>query len=403
MTQRFRILLWIARRRDGQSSPKISNYFARRLSHKKSSLMVAVLRWREEKALLEYRRRFTALAEFGRQTGVQLPARRPAANERQPEPKKQMLPYDAGRPRRDAQHPRRKGGRDFRHYVGAARALAYVIALRIYKAAPVSEIGRRELIAIATGCAIALCAAALYPTLTGIRVGTGGAGNTDRAQDAKTSYDRLLPDNPNPASPISVMSAVKSEQAPSQGSEAESAPDIGKKSEAAFLAPRSSLPDRPTVVRSERYLSDGRPIDAPAAVVPSVVRLNPEQQPPSLAVAKPESSPPDEGGETMPAPANPLPQQASIEAQTQDLPGYYIQVKSDQNFDAAQSELNAIREKHSGILGDASLVIRSADLKEKGMWFRVLGGPIETREGAESLCRKLKRGGLAGCIVQRRD
>ena len=60
-------------------------------------------------------------------------------------------------------------------------------------------------------------------------------------------------------------------------------------------------------------------------------------------------------------------------------------------------------EKYKAVLGDVPMITRSADLKEKGIWFRVLAGPVKSRDEADSLCKKLKSAGLQACIVQKFD
>ena len=81
--------------------------------------------------------------------------------------------------------------------------------------------------------------------------------------------------------------------------------------------------------------------------------------------------------------------------------GYFAQVKSDRDQNVAVAELAIVVEKYKAVLREVPLITRSVDLKEKGVWFRVLAGPVKSRDQAASLCMKLKSAGLQDCIVQK--
>ena len=161
----------------------------------------------------------------------------------------------------------------------------------------------------------------------------------------------------------------------------------------------------PTVVRSERYLPDGTRIDngkqAGASAATSsgsgearATVLAAAEPPPALVVDTIQHS------ESVAPAAPPVP--ADSPAQTL-AGGFFAQVKSDQNQKAAEVELAAVAEKYRGVLGQVPLVTRQADLKDRGIWFRVLAGPVKSHDEADSLCRRLKGAGMQACIVQKID
>jgi cell division protein FtsN len=83
--------------------------------------------------------------------------------------------------------------------------------------------------------------------------------------------------------------------------------------------------------------------------------------------------------------------------------GYFVQVKSDQNRTAAEAELALVAEKYKDALGQIPLSTREADLKDRGIWYRVLAGPVKSHDDADSLCKRLKGAGVQACIVQKFD
>jgi hypothetical protein len=397
--RRIRVLLLLAQGRRGQSLPEVWNYFTRKWSRKKPSLVVAVGKRRSGNALLEYQRRFEAPDDPRLQPGPKLIAHQPASAEQTLQPKARAS-GEREKPDRRARTSRREGGGEFRK----ARTRAPGITVRLFKALRGSGIGGREALAIASGCAIVIGGASLYLPLTTATEQSRSVDKAIQSSGAKLSYDRLLPDRSNLAVASATLTAAAPEHRARLAGGPEDPPSILPKQQAPAVQSQPVLPDRPTVVRSERYLPDGTRVGAEAGVVPSVVRLGPEQaRPPFLAAAQPVVSAPARNEEVKPAPSDYLPPQAARDFQSKDVPGYYIQVKSDQDSGAAQSELKAIEEKFSAILGDASLSIRSVDLKDKGTWFRVLAGPLKTREIAENLCLKMKRAGHPGCLVHRLD
>jgi hypothetical protein len=95
--------------------------------------------------------------------------------------------------------------------------------------------------------------------------------------------------------------------------------------------------------------------------------------------------------------------QAAVEPAPSLHSGYFAQVKADQDQKAAEAELAEIVENYKAVLGEVPITTRSVDLKEKGVWFRSLAGPVKSRDEAANLCRNLKSAGLQACIVQKFD
>jgi hypothetical protein len=268
-------------------------------------------------------------------------------------------------------------------------------------------------IAVIAGCSIALGGAYFYRTM---RDGGNDSFRIDHAgqpldRDAektegspsgkKLTYARLTPDGPVPESP-----------AVPEGTQAGNVPASRQ-----TAAAGSQAANKPTMLRSETYLPDGTRIDAARpAPIPSIVRLGAgKPRAPFLAAAQPpEAAAVPAAAETRSTPAagpveaNAAPSLPPVQVQAgEPAPsletGYFAQLKADQDQKAAEAELAAISEKYKAVLGEVPLKTRTADLKEKGVWIRVLAGPLKSRDDAANLCKKLKNAGIEACIVQKLD
>jgi len=118
----------------------------------------------------------------------------------------------------------------------------------------------------------------------------------------------------------------------------------------------------------------------------------PETGQPGTAVAK--SAPPAE-------PSPPVQTGSSAAAPSAD--SYFVQIKSERDEKAVKVDLKAASDTYKSVLNTVPLLTKSADLGEKGMWFRLLAGPVSSRDEATELCSKLKRAGLPACIVYKSE
>ena len=49
-----------------------------------------------------------------------------------------------------------------------------------------------------------------------------------------------------------------------------------------------------------------------------------------------------------------------------------------------------MQKTHPDMLGDMKLTVQRADLKDKGVYFRIQAGPLPDRTTAEDVCSELK-------------
>jgi hypothetical protein len=400
-------------------------FFARMLGRQKPSLMVAIGRRRKGNALEEYLRRFEPSAgqDLRKPPLLQGPdrAKQPQRSEAASPPLQFDIRSSYRQDVRSEDTTRGKGGPG--HFPGAAWALLHLAMLRSYHGLSGIKLRGNGLAVVMAGCAIALGGTYLYRTANTNRDGSIraiGAGqpfdkDTGKAEGnptgKKLSYARLTPEGQVTAPPAapsfqagppklpSASAENRADEPLSEGAQSASTPAISQTA----AAERQAASQR-TIVRSETYLPDGTRIDAGRpAPVQSIVRLGAGRvRPPFLAAAQPRET----TAETAATEANSTPAAAQVQA-AEPAPsletGYFAQVKADQDQKAAEAELAAIVEKYKVALGDVPLKTRSVDLKEKGVWIRVLAGPLKSRDEAANLCKKLKSAGIEGCIIQKFD
>jgi cell division septation protein DedD len=80
--------------------------------------------------------------------------------------------------------------------------------------------------------------------------------------------------------------------------------------------------------------------------------------------------------------------------------GYFLQLASLRSEDGAKREWSQIKKKHGGLLGALSMKVERADLGSRGIFYRLLTGPLPNEATAKDLCRQLKDAGQA-CLVKR--
>jgi cell division septation protein DedD len=349
-----------------------SSVFAGKLRPQKPSLMIAIGKRRREDALEEYRRRFDSTAGQGnpeKQLAVHA-LRQLQLREKAKLPEVDIRDQRDWRLRAIVSSGGSSSQPSGRNWVFLVLAL-----LRSYHA--LASIRARALISVMMACAIALGAAHGYRMIM--------ASNNDSSGTIVT-----VQPSQEPAGPPHGGKLYSDRLMAPDGDEASIPPaQLG----AAALQDK----DQPTAVHSESYVPDvTRTETVRPAAVPSIVSFLEAAKPPE-AIA---------GGEALPA-NNAHVEEPAVRPATEPTPssesGYFVQFKADQDQKAAETALAGFLDRYKSVLGDTPLITRLADLKEKGIWFRVMAGPIKSRDEAAGLCKKLKSAGLQACIVQRFD
>jgi len=81
---------------------------------------------------------------------------------------------------------------------------------------------------------------------------------------------------------------------------------------------------------------------------------------------------------------------------------YFVQVASLRDSQAARREWRRIRDSNRAALGAENVYFEKANIKGRGIFYRILVGPVRDRETAVVLCSLLKRNGQT-CVTTRRN
>lgn len=79
---------------------------------------------------------------------------------------------------------------------------------------------------------------------------------------------------------------------------------------------------------------------------------------------------------------------------------FRVQLGAVRDEPAARAEWNRLKQRHGDVLGNLELDVERADLGERGIFFRVRGGPLAEEAAARRICDTLKTRNV-GCLVVR--
>lgn len=77
---------------------------------------------------------------------------------------------------------------------------------------------------------------------------------------------------------------------------------------------------------------------------------------------------------------------------------YYVQLASVRTADGAASEWGKLQDSYGSLLSNVSHRVKSADLGERGMFYRIQAGPM-SKDSANRLCDQIKVQKPGGCLV----
>ena len=135
-----------------------------------------------------------------------------------------------------------------------------------------------------------------------------------------------------------------------------------------------------------------KPAPTPAPAPKAEPKPAPKPEPKPLAKAAPAPKP-------VPAP-KPTPVAKPAPPAMAEKAAYRVQLAAVRSEDAAKSEWDRLRRKYPDLLGSLTLHVMRADLGNKGIYYRVRGGPLADEAAARGLCAKLSGQGV-GCLVIR--
>jgi len=138
-----------------------------------------------------------------------------------------------------------------------------------------------------------------------------------------------------------------------------------------------------------------QPVAPAIPAPPAQATPAPQQQ---AAVAPPAAvSPPVQ----KPRAPSAAPRQAAAQpAAASGAGNYVVQVAARKSQTDALAAFADIQQKYPRLLSGYRPIIQRADLGNKGVWYRLNVGPVESKKVASSLCGQLKGAGMRSCIVR---
>jgi len=210
-------------------------------------------------------------------------------------------------------------------------------------------------------------------------------------------------DTPRVVSTTPVVSGNDAQQP------AEPAPEAAAPAEAPTAVPEPAAPATPAIVAgTDQETASDSETSQPAAPVPTVLPRKKPAAPVQVARApEPAATPAPAAQQNGPlnlnqpsgtpapaAPASPASSSGSIPAGT-----YIVQVTSQRTAAAASDAYSSLQRRFPAILGNREAVIVSADLGDRGVFYRARI-PTASRDEAISLCESLQGAG-GDCFVRR--
>lgn len=140
-----------------------------------------------------------------------------------------------------------------------------------------------------------------------------------------------------------------------------------------------------------------------APTIPQQTAAAPQQQAaageaPSVAAPPPVQKP------SVPEAATSAPEPQQTAAAPAAAPAtdgsYVVQVAARKNQTDALAAFADIQQKYPQLLQGYRPLIKRADLGDKGIWYRLNVGPVESKQVASALCDQLKSAGMKSCLVR---
>jgi cell division septation protein DedD len=157
---------------------------------------------------------------------------------------------------------------------------------------------------------------------------------------------------------------------------------------------KSNDPLSSSVIVTTQPTSASTRDDPPADEPPAEAAAEQPAAEPAPAAAAPRKT---RTAAVAPAPAQ-TPQISEAAAGTGN---FFVQIAARNDQDAAMAAFASLQQKYASVLGNHSPSVRKVDLGDKGVWFRLLVGPIESKNEADQLCEQLKTAGMKGCFARK--
>lgn len=170
-------------------------------------------------------------------------------------------------------------------------------------------------------------------------------------------------------------------------------PKVAEKTETTGAKPPPVTPDipKPAVVTPPAPAPVATASAAPETTAAPEVAAPPPVQKPAVPKPAPQTA------AVAPAAA---PKPAPDQAPAASSGSYVVQVAARKSQTDALAAFADIQQKYPRLLNGYSPIIKRADLGNKGVWYRLNVGPVESKQVASALCSQLKSAGMRSCLVR---
>jgi hypothetical protein len=203
---------------------------------------------------------------------------------------------------------------------------------------------------------------------------------------------------PEPGAPATDAAAEPATaEAPATGSSGGTAPDATSSSSAAMVTPPATVEPPPAADSSGQAAAE-----APTTETQPTPPATAEAPPTTAEAPSAEPQAPATGGDTQTAevvPAVPPPETPPAAAEPATPPDMQIasvstinvQMSSQKTRSEAEGSVEKLKAVYAKVVEPYDFYVKEVDLgKPKGIWYRVLVGPIPSEKDARALCAKIK-------------
>jgi len=189
-------------------------------------------------------------------------------------------------------------------------------------------------------------------------------------------------------------------EAPSTSSSGGTAPDTTNSGSAAMVTPPATVEPPPPAdsggqATTEAPTAETQPtppatVEAPAATAEAPVAPSTEPEAPATGgnTQTAEAVPAVPPAETPPAAAEPA---TPPDTQTASISTINVQMSSQKTRGEAEGSVEKLKAVYAKVVEPYDFYVKEVDLgKSKGIWYRVLVGPIPSEKDARTLCAKIK-------------
>ncbi len=226
----------------------------------------------------------------------------------------------------------------------------------------------------------------------------------DKAEQ-QAMNEGAAPKPPEPGAPATDSAAepampASTAEAPATGSSGGTEPDATNSGSAAMVTPPATVEPTPPADSSSQAAAEApttQPEPAPPATAgtsvataetPAVPTTEPQVTAASTGTQTAEATPIAPAAETPSAAAEPA---TPPDMQTASISTINVQMSSQKTRSEAEGSVEKLKAVYAKVVEPYDFYVKEVDLgKSKGIWYRVLVGPIPSEKDARALCAKIK-------------